>query len=305
MKSVKTTDKLKRAGFIVSFTILPTLTFLIFYVYVNLNSFAMAFQYNAADGSISWTLDNIREVFRRLFPPDAEMGEAFANTFKTFGVNMVMFFIGIFVSFFLYKKIFPYNVYRILFYLPSIVSAVVMCAVYKDLLGNYNTGLLFQKLYNLDYVPDIFSDEKFANTAVLINMVWLTFPGNLIIWGGTFARVPDSVIESARIDGVNWVQEAFRIIIPMVWPTFALMFVLSIAGVFGASGQVFLLTQGQAGTQTVSNWMYMQVYGVSINNSSNAFNYMSALGMFLTLVSCIVSITLRKLSGKMFQGVEY
>ena len=305
MKSVKTTDKLKRAGFIVSFTILPTLTFLIFYVYVNLNSFAMAFQYNAADGSISWTLDNIREVFRRLFPPDAEMGEAFANTFKTFGVNMVMFFIGIFVSFFLYKKIFLYNVYRILFYLPSIVSAVVMCAVYKDLLGKYNTGLLFQKLYNLDYVPDIFSDEKFANTAVLINMVWLTFPGNLIIWGGTFARVPDSVIESARIDGVNWVQEAFRIIIPMVWPTFALMFVLSIAGVFGASGQVFLLTQGQAGTQTVSNWMYMQVYGVSINNSSNAFNYMSALGMFLTLVSCIVSITLRKLSGKMFQGVEY
>ena len=305
MKSVKTTDKLKRAGFIVSFTILPTLTFLIFYVYVNLNSFAMAFQYNAADGSISWTLDNIREVFRRLFPPDAEMGEAFANTFKTFGVNMVMFFIGIFVSFFLYKKIFLYNVYRILFYLPSIVSAVVMCAVYKDLLGNYNTGLLFQKLYNLNYVPDIFSDEKFANTAVLINMVWLTFPGNLIIWGGTFARVPDSVIESARIDGVNWVQEAFRIIIPMVWPTFALMFVLSLAGVFCASGQVFLLTQGQAGTQTVSNWMYMQVYGVSINNSSNAFNYMSALGMFLTLVSCIVSITLRKLSGKMFQGVEY
>lgn len=305
MKSVKTADKLKRAGFIVSFTILPTLTFLIFYVYVNLNSFAMAFQYNAADGSISWTFDNIREVFRRLFPPDAEMGEAFANTFKTFGVNMVMFFIGIFVSFFLYKKIFLYNVYRILFYLPSIVSAVVMCAVYKDLLGNYNTGLLFQKLYNLNYVPDIFSDEKFANTAVLINMVWLTFPGNLIIWGGTFARVPDSVIESARIDGVNWVQEAFRIIIPMVWPTFALMFVLSIAGVFGASGQVFLLTQGEAGTQTVSNWMYMQVYGVSINNSSNAFNYMSALGMFLTLVSCIVSITLRKLSGKMFQGVEY
>ena len=107
MKSVKTKDKLKRAGFIVSFTILPTLTFLIFYVYVNLNSFAMAFQYNAADGSISWTLDNIREVFRRLFPPDAEMGEAFANTFKTFGVNMVMFFIGIFVSFFLYNSISP------------------------------------------------------------------------------------------------------------------------------------------------------------------------------------------------------
>ena len=305
MKNVKTADKLKRAGFIISFTALPTLTFLIFYVYVNLNSFAMAFQFNAADGTIRFTLNNMKTVFERLFPPDAEMGEAFLNTFKTFGVNMIMFFIGIFVSFFLYKKIFLYNAYRVLFYLPSIISAVVMCAVFKDLVGSYNVGLFLKKTYNLTYVPDVFADERFANTAVLINMVWLTFPGNLIIWGGTFARIPDGVIESARIDGVNWIQEAFRIIIPMVWPTFALMFILSIASIFGASGQVFLLTQGQAGTQTISNWMYMQVYGVSINNSSNAFNYMSALGMFLTIISCAVSLTLRKVSGKMFQGVEY
>ena len=297
--------KWKRAGFILSFIILPTVTFLIFYVYVNLNSFAMAFQHTAVDGTKSFTFDNIAEVFRRLFPPDEEMGEAFLNTFKTFGVNMIMFFIGVFVSFFLYKKIFLYNAYRILFYLPSILSAVVMCAVFKDLVGSYNVGLFLKKMYNLTYVPDVFADERFANTAVLINMVWLTFPGNLIIWGGTFARIPDGVIESARIDGVNWIQEAFRIIIPMVWPTFALMFILSIASVFGASGQVFLLTQGQAGTQTISNWMYMQVYGVSINNSSNAFNYMSALGMFLTVISCAVSLTLRKVSGKMFQGVEY
>lgn len=136
-------------------------------------------------------------------------------------------------------------------------------------------------------------------------MIWLSFPGNLIIWGGTFARIPESVVEAARIDGVNWVQEAFKIIIPIVWPTFALMFILSIAGIFGASGQVFLLTMGQAGTQTISNWMYMQVYGATINNSSNAFNFMSALGMFLTVISCVLSLTLRKISSKLFQEVEY
>ncbi len=297
--------KWKRAGFILSFIILPTVTFLIFYVYVNLNSFAMAFQHTAVDGTKSFTFDNIAEVFRRLFPPDEEMGEAFLNTFKTFGVNMIMFFVGVFVSYFLYKKIFLYKAFRIIFYLPSIISAVVMCAVYKNLVGSFDVGLFLQKLYNLSYVPDVFSDVKFANAAVLINMIWLTFPGNLIIWGGTFARVPESVLESAKLDGVNWVQEAFKIIIPIVWPTFALMFILSIAGIFGASGQVFLLTMGQAGTQTIANWMYLQVYGVSINNSSNAFNYMSALGMVLTVVSCAVSLTLRKVSGKMFKEVEY
>ncbi len=297
--------KLKKAGFIVSFTILPTITFLVFYVYVNLNSFAMAFQYNNADGTISWTLDNIKTVFQRLFPPDKEMGEAFLNTYKTFGVNLIMFFVGVFVSYFLYKKVFLYKAFRVVFYLPSILSAVVMCAVFKDLFGSYNFGVFTKNLFKLDYIPEIFADEKFANKAVLINMIWLSFPGNLIIWGGTFARIPESVVEAARIDGVNWVQEAFKIIIPIVWPTFALMFILSIAGIFGASGQVFLLTMGQAGTQTISNWMYMQVYGATINNSSNAFNFMSALGMFLTVISCVLSLTLRKISSKLFQEVEY
>lgn len=297
--------KLKKAGFIVSFTILPTITFLVFYVYVNLNSFAMAFQYNNADGTISWTLDNIKTVFQRLFPPDKEMGEAFLNTYKTFGVNLIMFFVGVFVSYFLYKKVFLYKAFRVVFYLPSILSAVVMCAVFKDLFGSYNFGVFTKNLFKLNYIPEIFADEKFANKAVLINMIWLSFPGNLIIWGGTFARIPESVVEAARIDGVNWVQEAFKIIIPIVWPTFALMFILSIAGIFGASGQVFLLTMGQAGTQTISNWMYMQVYGATINNSSNAFNFMSALGMFLTVISCVLSLTLRKISSKLFQEVEY
>ena len=297
--------KLKKAGFIVSFTILPTITFLVFYVYVNLNSFAMAFQYNNADGTISWTLDNIKTEFQRLFPPDKEMGEAFLNTYKTFGVNLIMFFVGVFVSYFLYKKVFLYKAFRVVFYLPSILSAVVMCAVFKDLFGSYNFGVFTKNLFKLNYIPEIFADEKFANKAVLINMIWLSFPGNLIIWGGTFARIPESVVEAARIDGVNWVQEAFKIIIPIVWPTFALMFILSIAGIFGASGQVFLLTMGQAGTQTISNWMYMQVYGATINNSSNAFNFMSALGMFLTVISCVLSLTLRKISSKLFQEVEY
>ena len=299
-----TVNKFKRAGFIISFVALPTITFLLFYVYVNFDAFFMAFQRNV-NGTKEWTLDNFKDVFANLFPPNDEMREAFGNTFITFGVNMVMFAIGVFVSYFLYKKIFMYKAFRIIFYLPSILSTVVLCAIYYNLLETDECRELVQKIFSLDSPPRIFSDSRFANKAVIVNMIWLTFPGNLIIWGGTFSRVPDSVIEAAKIDGVNWLQEAFRVIIPIVWPTFTLMFVLQIAGIFGASGQVFLLTQGSDGTQTISNWMYLQVYSVAINNSSNAFNYMSALGLFLTVISCTISLSIRKVSSKFFREVEY
>lgn len=302
MTGYGTANKLKRAGFILSFTILPTITFLVFYVYVNFDSFLMAFRQSGHSGL---TLNNFRKVFSDLFPPNAEMAEAFRNTFITFGVNMAMFIVGVFVSYFLYKKIFLYKVFRIIFYLPSILSVVVLCSVYYELLETDAARTFVQKLFSLKSKPKLFSDSRFANAAVLVNMIWLTFPGNLIIWGGTFSRVPEGVIESAKIDGVNWVQEAFRIIIPIVWPTFMLMLVLQIAGIFGASGQVFLLTQGSDGTQTISNWMYLQVYSVAINNSSNAFNYMSALGLFLTAISCVLSLSIRKITSKFFGEVQY
>ena len=298
-------QKLKRAVFIISFLIVPTVNFLLFYVYVNLNSILLAFQKNV-NGETYWTFDTMRSLFGRLFPMDDEMREIFTNTFSTFGINLCLFLVGVFVSYFLYKKIFLYQAFRVLFYLPSILSAVVMCAVYQQLLSvNGEIAQWVQKIMNLEYPPEFLADSRFANAAVWINMIWLTFPGNLIIWGGTFARVPEGVIESARLDGVNWIQEAFRIIIPIVWPTFALMFVLQLAGIFGATGQVFLLTQGEWGTQTISSWMYIQVYATSLDRTSNLFNQMSALGLVLTLISCVITLIVRNVAGRAFKGVEY
>lgn len=74
------------------------------------------------------------------------------------------------------------------------------------------------------------------------------------------------------------------------------------AGIFNASGNVFLFTQGQAGTQTLSSWMYLQVYATSVDPRSNLFNFMAALGLVITVISSVIAIALRKVSGKMFSG---
>ena len=70
--------KLKKAGFILSFVILPTITFLVFYVYVNLDAFVMSFQQNI-DGVKIWTLNNFKDVFANLFPPFPCVPEAHAS----------------------------------------------------------------------------------------------------------------------------------------------------------------------------------------------------------------------------------
>jgi len=298
--------KFKRAIFLLSFISIPTIYFLVFYVYVNANSFVMAFQ-TTKRGVTYWTLDNFKRFFSDIATNGSEMGIAFRNTFITFGVNLFIFLNGFFVSYFLYKKVFMYRVFKVCFFLPSLIAGTIINSVFMQIIGvNGPIASMIKEIYHLNYMPDLLDETRFANKVVLGQMVWLNYAANMVLLSGAFGRIPDSVIESAKLDGVNWVQEAFRIVMPMVWPTIGLLLMMNIAGIFGASGNVFLLTKGKAGTQTLSNWMYMQLYTIQGDPSeSNAFNYMSAVGLLLTVVSVTIALTVRKLSNKIFGEVQY
>lgn len=302
LKSKK--EKFNYRFFIFSFTIIPVVHFAVMYLYVNIDSFFMAFQ-KTEQGALKWTLENFTRFFSDLKEGGSELRLAFSNTFITFGISCCMFIVGVFVSYFLYKKIIGYNVYRVIFFLPSILSSVVIANIYTNIISSEAFESFLQKILQLDYLPEPLAQIEFANKFVLIHMAWLSFPGNMIIWGGTFARIPDAVLESARLDGVWWLRELFQIILPMVWSTFGLLLMLTLCGLFGASGQVFLLTQGNWGTQTFSNWTYMQVYGATASPSSNALNYLSAVGFCTTVVATIIALLTRYTASKIFEDVTY
>lgn len=303
--------KISDTAFILSFTIVPVLSFLIFYVYVHLDSFVMAFQKPENGKLVFCGLENFTYVFDRIIHGSTvetdNLQLAFINTFKTFGVQVIMFPVGLFVSYFIYKKIWGYRTFRVLFYLPSIVSSVVTSFFFLELMSASSFfPRILEKLYRLDYsLSNPLTDSDFANKMIFFNIIWMSFPGNLIIWGGTFSRIPDSVIESARLDGVNSAQELFRIILPLVWPTLVLMVTLQVAGVFGASGNVFLLTGGGYGTQTVSNWMYMKVLQSANPLGSRSLYQVSAMGLLLTVVSCIIAFFVRKFVASRVEEVTY
>ncbi len=295
----------RRILFILSFIIVPTINFLVFYVYVNLSSFVMAF-YKTVDGNIVWTFENFSKVFKELSNTSSDIYLAMINTFKTFLINLCMYPVSIIISYFLYKKIRLHNLFRMLFFLPQIVSGIVYAYFYTTFVSSAGPiPALLQRLYNLDYMPSVFTDSRFANAFVWIHMIWLAFPGNLIVWGGTFSRIPDSVLEYAKLDGVGWIRELVQIILPMVWPTFSLFLILQLGGIFSASGDVFTLTFGEFGTNTLSNWFYLQVYGVSLRPGSNTFNYMSAFGLLITVVACAISFLSRNVLAKLVPDVEF
>lgn len=301
-KKKKPTDK-KLVLFILFCTVVPILHFAIFYVYTNFSAFTMAF--TDKNGTIS--LDNFVRFFKEFSLPTSTIRIAFRNTFLTFGIGLVTFPFKVLVSYFIYKKVPGHKVFRILFFIPTIVFSVAVSMVFTRLVSV--DGVIAQwigEVLNLGYTPDLLGDSRFANITVLANLVWLSFPGDLIIWGGTFARIPEEVLESAKIDGASWWTEFTRITVPLVWPTVALQMVLTFSAIFSASGNVFLLTGGEYDTMTLNAWMYLELYNSSGNQyTSNVYNYLSAVGLMLTIVAVTISLLVRKYTDKVFDDVEF
>lgn len=289
--------------FILSCIILPIANWLIFYVYTNFSSVAMAFTDNA--GVLG--LDNFVRFFREFSLETSEIRIAFKNTLITFAILFVTFPFKVLVSYFIYKKIPFAGFYRVVFFIPMIVFSVAIAIVFGFMVGV--EGVIaewIQEWLHLEAPPELLADSRFANITVLLNMMWLTFPGDLIIWGGAFARIPEDVLESARLDGVNWWGEFTKIIVPMVWPTVALQMILLFCAIFSSSGNVFLLTGGQYQTHTINSWMYVTLYSNSGSMyTSNVYNYMSAVGLIITVVAITISLIIRKWTDKAFEEVEY
>ncbi len=305
MKKNKT-SKMKnkwRIPFLMFCIIPPLIQFVIFYVYTNLSSILMAF--TDRHGVIG--MENFIRFFDEFSSTTSDIRIAFRNTFLTFGLIIITYPLKVLVSYFIYKKVPFYGFYRIVFFLPSIIFSVALNIIFTHIIGP--EGALAQWIgdaMDLEYAPELLSDSRFANTVILSQLMWLSIPGDIIIWGGTFARIPTEVLESGYIDGTNWWTEFTRIIVPLVWPTVSLQIIMNFCSIFSATGNVFLLTKGDYGTMTLSAWMYRYLMDhAGARYSSNAYNYLAAVGLLLTIVAILIATLVRKIMDKHFQEVEF
>ncbi len=299
-KKIIRRKKFNRNLFVFSCIALPLLNFLVLYVYVNFSSIVMAF--TNIRGAFSF--DNFVAFWNELRDGDSLLRDAIPNTLITFGIAFITFPFKVLVSYFIYKKVPFAGFYRIIFFLPTIIFSVALNFIFIYMIGP--EGFIAQAIKGWTGMgPDLLADSRTANFVIWGQMLWLSFPGDLIIWGGTFTRIPQDVLESAQIDGVSWWTEFTKIVVPMVWPTVSLQMVLLVCGIFGATGNVWLLTQGDYGTHTISSWMYSQLYGGSLSSGSGVFNYMSAVGLAITVVAIILSTAVRKWTDRAFEEVEF
>lgn len=281
---VKRKEEIKKNLFVLSIIIVQLAVFAVFYVYCNINSILMAFQ-QRHKGITVWTFDNFSQIFADITSGgDGEIWLATKNTFKFFLLSQIMFPIAFMNSYFLYKRVPGHKIYRITFFIPTILSSVVWTTLFKNIVGTEGPiAAVWQAIGGLAERPTFLTDTRYALGFVMLYSLWFGVVGNFVLFSGTLTRIPEELIEVGNLDGITWHKELISVVVPLVWPTISTVWLLSLMGLFTASGQILLLTGGSYETNTLSYYLFTRVYKVP--ETSNLYNYSSALGLVLTLLT--------------------
>ncbi len=286
--------KISRIVFMFSFLIVPAICFSVFYLYVNIDSFLMAFQrprYGTVKELI-WTFDNFVRIGNLFSSAEGDvLGTAILNTLL---FNCMGLFLGIpisiLMSYFIYKKILGYKLFRFVLYLPTIICSSALVALFKYAIGDGGPLDAIVSATGGTFVAPLASSPS-AIITILFYCLMFNLGSNIVLFGGAMNSLSPEVLEAAELDGVNWFQELIYIIIPSIWPTLSTMLILLAAGFLGTTGPILAFTQGSFKTMTLSYYIYALVSGQGANQD---LYLASAIGFCMTAVSFPFALIVKK-----------
>ena len=186
-------------------------------------------------------------------------------------------------------------VWRTLFFLPFVLPLVVVGIVWQwifhPLYGVINTVLDGVGLDGLS--RGWLADPHTALYAVLIAAIWGASGFCFLILHASLQNVDVSTVEAAMIDGANWFQRAWNVIIPQIAPQLTMVTTVTLIGGFAVFDIIFVMTGGGPGhaSEVLGTYTYKAAF------NQNEAGYGSALAMLITalsFVSAVIFVRLRE-----------
>ena len=281
-------DKQKGRGRFVFFCVAPAvILFTIFMVIPTFNIFKMS-MYKWGGYSPNKTFVGF-ENFKKLFH-DANFLRSFQNTVLMIViVTIVTFSLAlIFAAILQREKIKGQNFFRIIFYIPNILSVVVISAVFSAIY-DANNGML-NSIVNLfrGAKDPIFwlGDQSKVIYAIIGAMIWQAIGYYMVMYMASMSAVPESLYESANLEGASRIKQFFQITLPLIWTNIRTTLTFFIISSINLSF-LFVKTMTSGGPDGASEVFLSYMYKQAYTNSS--YGYGMAIGVLVFLFSFALS----------------
>ena len=182
--------------------------------------------------------------------------------------------------------------FRIVFYIPNILSVVVISGIFSAIY-DIDRGLLNSVLNLFGKEGILWKGEQHVVMSLVIAMVWQAIGYYMVMYMASMSAVPGSLYESAGLDGADRSTQFFQITIPLIWTnirttlTFFIISTINMAFLF-----VSAMTGG--GPNNASNVALLYMYNQK--NLGGGYGYAMAIGVVIFLVSFGLSALVNKVT---------
>ncbi len=275
----------------------PVLHFCVFYVYVNANSIAMAFQnVDPVTGEITWTFANFADQFKFLTTGPA------LNMLRVSLLGYVIHLVvglttGLMFAYYVYKKRTMSSMFRVLMFLPSIIPAIVLVTIYRYFADNAFPEIIAE-LFNLKETPQgLFSNNETRLAVIIFYDIFVSFGTSVLVYTNKMDSIEPSLIEAAKIDGATQFQEFWHIVLPMTFSTISVFLVTGVASIF--MNQMFLFSfygwAPPADLDTFGYYFFRKTSEATTYNDKQSLCSLSALGLIFSAIAIPLTFGVRYL----------
>lgn len=231
-------------------------------------------------------LDNFKKLAN-----DMKFLQSFENTVLLIIIVSIVTiaFALVFAAILTREKIVGQNFFRIVFYIPNILSIVIISAIFSAIFDSQN-GLLnsiLSLLRGKGSEPIYWlGDQKIVIFSIAIAMIWQAVGYYMVMYMSSMASVPESVYESASIEGAGRIRQFFTLTIPLIWSNIRTTLTFFIISNINLSFMlVKAMTSGgpDGSTEVFLSYMYKQAY------TNSSYGYGMAIGVVVFLFSFVLS----------------
>lgn len=198
--------------------------------------------------------------------------------------------IALFLAEILNQKIKFRGFFRAAFFLPVVVSGVVVTILWQQLYG-YDTGLINRILTSIGFAKiGWLVEPKIAMPSIAIMATWKNVGLYIILFLVGLQTVPQHYYEAADLEGANHWQKFFKITLPMINPTIFMVVILSTIGGFSLFIEPYIMTGGGPLNSTLSAVLYIYKQGFFFYH----MGYSATLGFFFAFLIMIVVVIQKK-----------
>jgi N-acetylglucosamine transport system permease protein len=284
-------SNLKRTGFIFSCVAPAVILFAIFMLVPTFNVFRLSLYQRSTfnPNEVFIGLKNFQMLMK-----DANFIRSMQNMLllivmvTVFTMATALVFAGILTR----EKLKGQDFFRIVFYIPNILSVVVISGIFSAIY-DIDRGLLNSILNLFGKEGILWKGEEHVIMSLVIAMVWQAIGYYMVMYMASMSAVPGSLYESAGLDGADRVTQFFQITIPLIWTnirttlTFFIISTINMAFLF-----VSAMTGG--GPNNASNVALLYMYNQK--NLGGGYGYAMAIGVVIFLVSFGLSALVNKVT---------